>query len=262
MPIQDNWFEKNQGFINFSTQLIAINQRDQLIQEQLQANVLLGAQLDLENERRNEQIAQDHKKNLLYEINQAAELAAADYPREPLQAYDESVLLMNKVREIKLHHSWFSELEWKQYCSRTITAVSKLATDGRTLLKPEQLNLVENKLRAHKKKELEKRKAAEAESERAQAEIRIRNLEYRVPSGCASSFCLVGSILFVIGGVYMVSDGIRSHDGPTALKGLAGTAFFGLTGCIGLYRLVFGERRELRRLKKTLAPRRYPWISK
>ena len=127
MSYKDNsWFERNEGFISFMGHLAAIEQRNAVIQQLAASNSL---QWDIA--RTQQRIAaqerdQQQRRDTLYDINQAAILIEAHYSDRPEQALYESYCLKHTVDEIGLHHSWFSELEWKNQCTETLNRVLSL----------------------------------------------------------------------------------------------------------------------------------------
>lgn len=136
MPPTDNWFERNEGFITFVGHIAAIKQRNVIIDELAASRTLLQR-----DQRRKDGQAQrqQRRRDTLYDINQAAKLIEAHYHDHPEQALYESYLLKHTVDEIGLHHSWFSELEWKDQCTETQKCVLRLINTAFSQLSPSEI---------------------------------------------------------------------------------------------------------------------------
>ncbi len=222
----NSWFERNQGFVDFSGHLVAIGQRNALIQQHARTQALAEQGLALEEHRREAEVRQDHRKNILYEINQAATLASTNYAERPEQAYYESLLLLDKVAEIELHHSWFSELDWKDYCSQTITTVSELVAVGESQLGNNQVSAIQRAVFEEHAAVRYRAEEQRNEGTRMASQTEVKHLEEAL-----SKFQLgmVGCGLFVLASLFLMGN----NEAGTAWLGLI---FFGGGGIIILIR--------------------------
>lgn len=249
MSAGDSWFERNEGFINFAGRLVAIGQRNALIQEQAQTQALLRDGITLEQQRQAAEAQQQNCKDLLYEINQAAKLISDEYSTGPQQAYYEAILLVEKIKEISLDHTWFSDLDWKDYCTKTKVTAADLLEQARRTLSPEQIETVDLQVRREKQLEEQKResnryqlrqnriarKKAEQEADRVLGRRTIIAsvgafvlgvLIFRTISWSAPGWLFAASLLLVFGGFVAAVIGItliRTGNIKTELRPLQRT---------------------------------------
>lgn len=233
----ESWFERNEGFVTFTGHLVAIGQRNTLIQQHARTQALAQRGLALEEDRREAEARQEHRKNILYDINQASALASADYAERPEQAYHESLLLRDKVDEIELHHSWFPELDWKDYCSKTIAAVADLVATGQSQLPLDKVRAIQKavadehaaaRLQADEKRNELTRKASQAEAKYLEGEI------------SKFQFAMIGCGLFVLASLFLMGN----NEAGTAWLGLI---FFGGGGIVALIKYL-DARGQLQKL--------------
>ena len=99
------------------------------------------------------------------------------------------------VKEMGINHTWFDELDWKDYCNKTVAYVSDLVSEAFKYLKPERCASVENKIRdeieevAHKKR-IESEKIAQ---QLAIEQAKVRAVDTR--SGIQFHGCPVNGLM-------------------------------------------------------------------
>jgi hypothetical protein len=139
MGYNDRWFERNEGFISFLGHIAAIEQRSAMIQELANSSALQRRNLRAQERRAASERDDRRRRDILYDINQAVTLIQAHYNDRPDQALYESYLLKHTVDEIGLHHSWFSDLEWKHQCTETLNRILQIINTAFGQLPPQQI---------------------------------------------------------------------------------------------------------------------------
>jgi hypothetical protein len=172
MSQPDSWFERNAGFIAFMGHVAAIEQRNVVINQLANANASANQTLEIEQRRESKERQEQQRRDTLYDVDQAVKLIEGRYKDKPEQGLYEVYLLKSSIDAIGVHHSWFSDLQWKDKCTATLSNLLRVVNAAYAQLSKEQVASVnarlENYVTNKRREEEENQKALLLELETAQ----------------------------------------------------------------------------------------------
>lgn len=123
--IQD-WSNANEGFIELGGHLTGAVQRSRQIQvQQEQLEALKGLKSELQRQRLKQELV-EASQNVLYDYKAAYTEIFQALKQNSADEFARLLLLENAVQESGIGHEMFSNLEWKDFCTKTLGEIAEL----------------------------------------------------------------------------------------------------------------------------------------